>query len=105
MKHSICINQNDYGITLKFVCRDEAGRPIDLSGFSVDFYIYDGGEAINAGHTACAIVDAPMGEAQYEIAAQDAQTPGLYQGKLRLSHATAEVKNLGVIPFCVQAVY
>jgi len=98
MNSSIQINQNDYGLKLTFLCRDEDGSPIDLSGFSVDFLLYDGHDLQNTDHTSCVKADAPMGIAEYTVQSSDTDTAGILHGKIQLGDVSTKAGSLGFIP-------
>ncbi len=98
MNSSIRINQNDFGLKLTFLCRDEDGNPIDLSGFSVDFLLYIGSDLQNTDHTGCVKTDAPMGIVEYTIQASDTDTSGILHGKIQLGDAATKAGNLNIIP-------
>ncbi|MEW6233966.1 MAG: hypothetical protein AB1656_01135 [Candidatus Omnitrophota bacterium] len=98
MNTAIQLNQNDAGVKIVFLCRDEDGRPIDLTKFTVDFFLYDGETLLNEGRTLCGKPDSQLGEADYLMTADDTSTCGLFMGKLRLSNSVADVRNIGGIP-------
>lgn len=102
MTAPIQINQNDSGVKLTFFCRDEDGNPIDLSQFSVDFYLFDGITQLNAGRTTCTKPDSVSGIAEYTLVIDDTAVPGILHGKLCLSGGSSEVRNLGGIPIDVR---
>lgn len=105
MKTAITIHQNDAGILLNFFCRDELGTPINLTQYSVDFMIYNADTLLNDGRTVCAKPDAVMGIAEYQIAAEDTASVGVFQGKLKLQNGASEVRNIGGIPLQVLEVF
>ncbi len=98
MNSSIRINQNDYGLKLTFLCRDEEGTPIDLSGFSVDFLLYNDNDLQNTDHTGCVKRDAPMGIAEYTVQSSDTNIAGILHGKIQLADASMKAGNLDIIP-------
>ncbi len=104
MNKHIQINQSDHGIRFQFLCRDENGRPIDLSHYSVDFLLYDGETQINQGHTLCSKPDAIAGVAEYEVTTDDTLNVGIYMGKLKLGNSTSDVHNMGILTIEVQGI-
>ncbi len=102
MKEAIKLSKNDAGVILSFYCRNEEGKPIDLTMKSVDFFLYDDTTLINEGHTTCTKPDAAFGVAEYTITGEDTASSGIFQGKLCLQAGISEIRNIGNIPIVIQ---
>jgi hypothetical protein len=101
MNTVIRLQQHDAGILLTFLCRDEDGNPIDLTQYAVDFFLYNDATLLNEGRTLCTKPDSTVGVAEYTMTAEDTANPGLFQGKLRLSNGSSEVRNIGSTPVVI----
>jgi len=98
MNTAIRLKQHDAGIILTFLCRDEDGNPVDLTRYTVDFFLYDGTTLINENRTLCTKPESSLGVAEYTVTSEDTAVAGLFQGKLRISNSSSEVRNIGDIP-------
>ncbi len=103
MNSAITLHQNDFGILLTFYCRDESGHPIDLTGYSVEFYLYDGETCINQDHALCTKPNAPQGIAEYKLVQSDTTSPGIFHGTLRLQDGDTFVQTIRTIPLIIES--
>lgn len=90
----IQVHQNDAGIALRFHCQDQTGRPIDLTGYTAHFELYDGSSLINGGQTQCALPDPALGQVEYQLTGNDTANPGLLMGLLRLENGLDSIRNV-----------
>ena len=64
---------------LQFECKDFANAPVDLTGATVDCYLRRaGGDAQSNPSSACVVIDAGNGIAQYQIESGDISESGTY---------------------------
>lgn len=66
---------------------DDINDPIDLTGYTVDFFFKKAGERtlINAGHTECVIIDSDAGIAEYQWAEGDTARAGIHWGSFQIT--------------------
>ena len=79
--------QNDLGPDLKFQIRDENDNPIDISTWSIKFFLkrFCLDTHVNPGHEACVITNGPMGEATYKFQAGDLANLGTHFGDVQVT--------------------
>ena len=102
MNTYIQINQYDTGIILTFFCQDDDKNTIDLTSYTVDFFISRNGINTNEGRSACEKSDPSIGIAEYTLTSEDTAQTGIYQGKLRITSGVSEVRSVSGIILQIQ---
>lgn len=78
--------QGDTGPRVLFKLLDSDGQILNVSGYSVNFYLKRTGESqhVNVGHEACSGYDVENGEVIYDFVSGDLNTPGTYFGDVQI---------------------
>lgn len=99
----IRVHQNDAGLVLAFVCRDESGAAVDLSQMQVHFSLYRDGVPVNSDRSLCRKSQAELGLAEYTLQKEDTAVCGLLHGVLRMEAGEQQLRQAGRVPVEVGA--
>lgn len=70
------------------------GVAIDITGATVDIFIFKGSTQTNIGHTLCTIVTPTSGTVSYAPQAGDFSTPGTYKADLQVTYVDGTIERL-----------
>jgi hypothetical protein len=71
-----------------------SGVAIDVTGATVDIFIFKGSTQTNPGHTTCTVVTPTSGTVSYAPQAGDFSTPGTYKADLQVTYVDGTVERL-----------